>query len=87
MGVVDTSPPVPRKDGEGAYEQDGEHAPIASIGPRLGGSTLGYTSWRALNADNCRYVCTAPPRPAETLPMLAETNTSHTSKRCGENLA
>jgi hypothetical protein len=37
-------PPVPRKDGEGAHEQDGEHTPIASNGPRLGGSTHGYTS-------------------------------------------
>jgi hypothetical protein len=45
MGVVDTSPPVPRKDGEGAHEQDKEHALIASNGPRLGGSTHGYTSW------------------------------------------
>jgi hypothetical protein len=45
MGVVDASPPVSRKDSEGAYEQDGEHDPIASNGPRLGGSTHGYTSW------------------------------------------
>jgi hypothetical protein len=45
MGVVDTAPPVPRKDGEGEYEQDGEHVPIASNGPRLGGSMHGYTSW------------------------------------------
>jgi hypothetical protein len=33
------------KDGEGAYKQVGEHAPIASNGPRLEGSTHGYTSW------------------------------------------
>jgi hypothetical protein len=39
-------PSVPRRDGEGACEQDGEHPPIASIGPRLGGSTRGYTSWK-----------------------------------------
>jgi hypothetical protein len=43
MGVVDTSPPVPRKDGEEVHEQDREHALIASNGPRLGGSTHGYT--------------------------------------------
>jgi hypothetical protein len=38
-------PSMLRKDGEGAYKQVGEHAPIASNGPRLGGSTHGYTSW------------------------------------------
>jgi hypothetical protein len=38
-------PSVLRKDGEGAYKQVRELAPIASSGPRLGGSTHGYTSW------------------------------------------
>jgi hypothetical protein len=37
-------PSVPQKDGEGAYGQDGELALIASIGPRLGGSTHGTLS-------------------------------------------
>jgi hypothetical protein len=45
MGVVDTSPPVPRKHDGGAYGQYGELAPIASNGPRLRGSMHGYTSW------------------------------------------
>jgi hypothetical protein len=31
-------------------EQDRELAPIASNGPRLGGSTHDYTSWGAPNA-------------------------------------
>jgi hypothetical protein len=44
MGVADTSPSVPRRDNEGAYKQVGEHPSIASTGPRLGGSTRGYTS-------------------------------------------
>jgi hypothetical protein len=39
-------PSVLRKDGEGACKQVGELAPIASNGPRLGGSTHSYTSWR-----------------------------------------
>jgi hypothetical protein len=30
MGVAETSPSVPRRDGEGALEQDGELAPITS---------------------------------------------------------
>jgi hypothetical protein len=38
-------PSVMRKDGEGAYRQVGELAPITSSGPKLGGSTHGYTSW------------------------------------------
>jgi hypothetical protein len=38
-------PPVPRKDDEGAHEQDGEHPPIASNGPGIRSSTHGYTSW------------------------------------------
>jgi hypothetical protein len=41
----------------------------------------------APNADKCRYMCMAPPRPTETLPMLAETNTSQTDKCCEKNLA
>jgi hypothetical protein len=45
MGVAETSPSVPRRDGEGTYKQVGEPALIASNGPRLGGSTHGYTSW------------------------------------------
>jgi hypothetical protein len=39
-------PSIPQKDGEGAYKQVGELAPITSNGPRLGGSTAAYTSWR-----------------------------------------
>jgi hypothetical protein len=38
-------PSVLWKDSEGAYEQVGELAPIASNRPGLGGSTHGYTSW------------------------------------------
>jgi hypothetical protein len=50
MGVVETSPSVPRRDGEGRTKQVGELSPIASNGPRLRGSTHGYTSWGAPNA-------------------------------------
>jgi hypothetical protein len=46
MGFADISPSVPRRDGEGTYKQDGEHPSIASTGPRLEGSTHGYTSWK-----------------------------------------
>jgi hypothetical protein len=69
------------------YKQVAELTPIASRGPRLGGSTHGYTSWVAPNTGECRYVRKAPPRPTETLPMLAETNTSHTDKTPWKNLA
>jgi hypothetical protein len=50
MGVVETSPVVPQRDGEAHSKQDGELTAIASNGPRRGGSTHGYTSWGAPNA-------------------------------------
>jgi hypothetical protein len=45
-------------------------------GARHTATPLGY----APNVDECRYVRMAPPRPAKTLPMPTETNTSHTGK-------
>jgi hypothetical protein len=86
MGVAETSPSVPRRVGEGAYKLVGEPVPIASNGPRLGGSTHGYTSWGAPNADDARYVRVAPPRPAEISPMPAETNTLHAGRSCEKTL-
>jgi hypothetical protein len=80
MGVAETSPSVPRRDGEGTYKLVRESATIASNGPRLGGSTHGYTSWGAPNADNAKYALVAPPRPAEISPMPAETKTPHTGR-------
>jgi hypothetical protein len=38
-------------------KQDEELAPIASNGPRLGGSTHRYTSWDAPNANGAGRVC------------------------------
>jgi hypothetical protein len=38
-------------------EQDGELAPIASNGPRLGGSTHVYTSWGAPSARGTGRAC------------------------------
>jgi hypothetical protein len=46
-------PSILRRDDEGACKQDGEHPSIASTGPRLGGSTHGYTSWKC---TECRRV-------------------------------
>jgi hypothetical protein len=87
MGVAETSPSVPQRDGEGTYKLVRELAPIASKGPKLGVSTHGYTSWGAPNADDARYVRVAPPRPAGILLMLAETNTPHAGRSCVKNLA
>jgi hypothetical protein len=87
MGVAETSPSVSRRDGEGMFKLVGEPAPITSNGPRLGGSTHGYTSWGAPNADDARYVCVASPRPAGILPMPTETNTPHAGRFCVKNLA
>jgi hypothetical protein len=38
-------PSILWKDGEGAYKQVGELAPIASNGLKPGGTTQSYTSW------------------------------------------
>jgi hypothetical protein len=38
-------------------KQDEELAPIASNGPRLGGSMRGYTSWDAQNAKDISCAC------------------------------
>jgi hypothetical protein len=58
MGVVETSPSILRRDGEGAFKkQVKELAPIASNGPRLGGSTRSYTSWDAPAANSASCAC------------------------------
>jgi hypothetical protein len=82
--------PHPPSRGETARErtkQVEELAPTASNGPRLRGSTHGYTSWGAPNADNAKYARVAPPRPAEISPMPTETNTLHTGRSFEKNLA
>jgi hypothetical protein len=50
-------PFVPRRDGEGAYKQDGGHPSIASTGPRLRGSTHGYTSWKCTERRRVPNTC------------------------------
>jgi hypothetical protein len=57
MGVAETSPPVPLRDDVGAFKKDEELAPIALNGPRLGGSTHGYTSWGAPDANGASRAC------------------------------
>jgi hypothetical protein len=65
----------------------------SEISPRSPRAGLGSGARRmtappghAPNAGECRYVRMALPRPAETLPMPAETNTSHTDKTLWKNL-
>jgi hypothetical protein len=58
MGVTETSPSVPRRDGEGALKkQVVKLYPIASNGPRLGGLTHGHTFWIALARDSASSAC------------------------------
>jgi hypothetical protein len=64
-----------------------ELVPIASNGPRLGGSAHSYTSWDAPNADDSEYVCAAPLRLVGILPIPVETNTLHAGKPCVKTLA
>jgi hypothetical protein len=57
MGVVETSPSVRGGTARTRLKQDEELVPIASNGPRLGGSTHGYTSWDAPNAKDISCAC------------------------------
>jgi hypothetical protein len=57
MGVAETSPSVLRRDGEGALKKVVELYPIASNGPRLGGSAHGYTPWIVPAADSASCAC------------------------------
>jgi hypothetical protein len=50
-------PSVPRRDDEGACKQDKEHPSITSTGPRLGGSTHGYTSWQCTRRKRMPNTC------------------------------
>jgi hypothetical protein len=81
MGVMETSPSFPRRDGEGTYKTSWRARP-----DRLErAQAQGLDAWLHLlemhqTQANAKYVCMAPPRPAEILPMPAETNTSHTGK-------
>jgi hypothetical protein len=57
MGVAETSPSVPRRDGEGASKTSRRARPDRLNGPRLGGSTHGYTSWDAPAANGASRAC------------------------------
>jgi hypothetical protein len=83
MGIAETSPSVPRRDGEGTYKTSRRDRP----------DNLEWAQARGLYArlhllemhrmqTNAKYVRMAPPRPAEILLRPAETNTSHTGGLC-----
>jgi hypothetical protein len=87
MGVTETSPSVPRRDGEGTYKTNQRAHP----------DRLKRAQARGLDArlhllvmhrmqTNAKYVCMAPPRWAAILPMPAETNTSHAGRVCEKTL-
>jgi hypothetical protein len=58
MGVAETSPSVPWRDGEGALKkQVVKLYPIALNGPRLEGLTHDYTSWIAPVEDTAIAAC------------------------------
>jgi hypothetical protein len=57
MGLWKPHPPSRGGMARARLEQDEELAPIASNGPRLGGSTRGYTSWGAPNAKTTSRAC------------------------------
>jgi hypothetical protein len=78
MGVMGTSPLCPARGGAKGRTNKPESSPRSpQVGPGSGGSTHGCTSWTYPNAGKCRYARMTPPRPAEILSRMAETNTSH----------
>jgi hypothetical protein len=54
MGVAETSPSVPRRDGEETYKLVGEPAPIASKGPGSGARRTTTPPGDAPNAYGCQ---------------------------------
>jgi hypothetical protein len=86
MGVMDTSPPVPRKDNEGRINKTESTSRSPRMGPGSGARRTATPPGYAPNAGKCRYVWLAPLKPAETSPMPAETNTSHDDKHCRKTL-
>jgi hypothetical protein len=56
------------------------------MGPGSGARRTATPPGYAPNTSKCQYARMSPSRPAETSPMLAETNTSHNDRRCGKTL-
>jgi hypothetical protein len=56
-GLWRPHPPSRGGTARALLKQDEELAPIASNGPRLRGSTHGYTSWDAPNAKDISCAC------------------------------
>jgi hypothetical protein len=87
MGVAETSPSDPRRDGEGTYETSHkarpdrlERAQARGLDARLHLLEVHRTQ------TNSKYVRVASLRPAGILPMPAETNTPHIGRLCGKTL-
>jgi hypothetical protein len=57
MGVAETSPSVPRRDGEGAFKTRRRARPDRLEWAQARGLTHGYTSWIAPAADGASCVC------------------------------
>jgi hypothetical protein len=87
MGVAETSPYVPRRDGEGAYNTSRKARPNHLERAQAQGLDARLHLLGAPNAEDARYVHVAPPRPAGISPMPAETNTPHAGRSCVKNLA
>jgi hypothetical protein len=84
MGVV--APPSRGRTAKGRTNKSESSPRSPRIGPGSGARRTAAPPGYAPKADECRYVRIVPPRPAETLPMSAEINTSHTDKRCEKTL-
>jgi hypothetical protein len=87
MGVAETSPSIPRRDGEGTYETSRRARPDRLERAQARGlDTRLHLLEEHRTQTNAKYVRVAPPRPAGILPMPTETNAPHIGRLYGKTL-
>jgi hypothetical protein len=79
MGVAETSPPIPRRDCEGALKNKTKSSPRSPrMGPGSGAQRMATPP--GMHRTRMVPVARVSPKPAETLPMPVETRTTPTSE-------
>jgi hypothetical protein len=86
MGVVDASPLSRGGTARGRADKSESTPRSPQTGPGSGARRTATPPGCAPNVCECRYVRMAPPRPAETPPMPAESNTSHNDNTAEKTL-
>jgi hypothetical protein len=80
------TPPSYRRNAKGCKNKLESSPRSPRVGPGSGARCTATLPGYASNADECQCVRMAQPRPAGTMPMPAEIDTSHTDKHCEKNL-